>query len=102
MKNENNKRKYGHGDNRKDGQLIMRTTKTEDNHLRALANHLGKSKSEGGDDILNRPPKNNNAHFSLAKGDLDKLSSLSKDLGVSESDIVRKAIELLDIFNGMK
>lgn len=111
MKNEN-KRKYGHGNNRKNERLVMRMTNNEDTKLNDLVRYLGKSKSdvmrdaldmlyqsEGGDEIRNKAPKNANTYISLSNSDLEKLNDLSRDLGESSSDVIRKAINLFKIYN---
>lgn len=105
MKNENKKKEP------KDGRLIMRMTNTDEDKLQNLSNYLCKSrsdvmrdaldlfyKSEGGDDIRNKAPKECNTHLRLPNSDLDKLESLSRDYGESKSDVVRKAIELYKIY----
>ena len=107
MKNENSKRKYGHGENRKNSQVEVRITQYEDDKLHHLTHYLSKSKSdvmrdalnrlydlEGGDDIRNRPPKNSIGNFNLSKSDLEVLNSLSQESGESQTEIIRKAITL--------
>lgn len=114
MKNNNNTRKYGHGENRKDGRLVMRMTGREDTKLNNLTRYLGKTRSEvmrdaldmlycseGGDDICNRPAKNSSKGLTLSETDMRRLNELSEDLGESASDIVRKAVGLYKAFKEM-
>ena len=111
MQNENGKRKYGHGENRKDGRLVMRMTNRENTKLSDLTQYLGKSrseimrealdmyyKSEGGDDIRNRPPKQSIVQFNLANIDKENLRYLSRELDEPESEVIRKAIGLYRMF----
>lgn len=110
MKN-NSKRKYGRGDDRKDGRLVMRMTNTEDQRLQDLTQYLGKSRSdvmrdaldmlyesEGGDEIRNKPPKEVDVHFTLSPNDLDRLTRLTQNNDVSASDVIKRALELYSVY----